>query len=170
MLRSCPVRIAFSGVKINELSDCKRVVGLTASAFVMKSASFISTPRNKRTYAAGLIIEQVGIRVRGGQRGLGIGRPTKRFNDKMRCSVDLQNGTTHLSAARFVAKNDHTTLGDVYKYPQNLNSLYGVALPDIRKANSLPVVDVGALYQLWLQDRSSRGSSPASPKVNWLAT
>ena len=30
--------------------------------------------------------------------------------------------------------------------------------------------DVGDLYQLWFQARNSRGSSPASPKVNWLAT
>lgn len=30
--------------------------------------------------------------------------------------------------------------------------------------------DVGDLYQLWFQARNSRGSSPASPKVTWLAT
>ena len=30
--------------------------------------------------------------------------------------------------------------------------------------------DVGDLYQLWFQARNSRGSSPAGPKVNWLAT
>ena len=27
----------------------------------------------------------------------------------------------------------------------------------------------GELYQLWLQARNSRGSSPAGPKQNWTA-
>ena len=29
--------------------------------------------------------------------------------------------------------------------------------------------DIGDLYQLWLQSRNSRGSSPAGPKVSWAA-
>ncbi len=124
------------------------MAGLTASAFVMKNALFISTPRTKRTCVAGLCIKRVGIRVRGGQRGMKSGSHPKGSTHKMRCSGDVQNRTAHLSAAPFVAKNDHVTLGDVYKYPQNLNSLPIVALPDIRKPDSLPVVALPDIRKL----------------------
>ena len=106
----------------------------------MEDASFISTPRTKRTRVAGLCIKRIDIRVCGGQRGLKSESHPNGSTHKMRCGADVQIRTTHLGAGTFVAKNDHVALGDVYKDTQNLNSLPIVALPDIRKPDSLPIV------------------------------
>ncbi len=106
----------------------------------MKNSLFISTPQTKRSRVAGRGVEPVGNRYRKNQRKVSSKSLPRNFTHKMKRSGHVQKQTALLASSPFLAKIDHTALGNVYKDTQNLNCLPIVARLSPQNLNCLPVV------------------------------